>query len=135
MRSATSRAARRLDQRAHLVQVADGDILRLQRDARRALDHLVIGRTDARAAPRPARHGDQPFGFENADGLANRRARYLELGDQVRFSRKRVPVDQLAADDGIADLLRDKFRGLGNTYGRGIAAIADRYCNESVRQV
>src|SRR3546814_18697228 len=80
-------------------------------------------------------HRHESFGFENANSLANRRSRYFEFGDEMRFGRQRVAVDQFAANDGVAYLPRDEFRSLGNPDGLRIAKIADGNCDKSVRPV
>ena len=59
------------------------------------------------AAVDPPDDGDQALGLEDAQRLAQRRARDAEALDQLRLVAQQLALDQLALDDEAADLVGD----------------------------
>ena len=61
------------------------------------------------AAQRAAHDGDEPFGLEDPERLAERGSRHAEALDQVGLVAQRVALGQLATDDQRAQLVRDQL--------------------------
>ena len=113
-RSAASAGGRALDGDARLEHVGERCAVVFEEEAGVAGDHRrargVHGGPAAGAAP----DGDQLFGLEDAERLAQRRSGHPELLGERGLGRQRLALAQLAADDPLAQVVGDELGRLGN---------------------
>ena len=110
-------------------RVLSVELLRTVREvvdkARDEIDRWLV---HPRPGARSADHADQPFGLENAEGLAQGRARNPQAFDQLPLGGEEIAFGNITVDDLGADLVGDDFACLGNAYPRArCVAIAERH--------
>ena len=121
----------RLEQRARFEHVGERHVARPQDQRRGARGHALVRFVDDHPAVDAADDGDEPFGFEDAQRLAQRRTRDTESFDELRLTADRLAFRELAADDQRPQLVGDLLRLLAKL---GPVALARSHLNHPASQ-
>jgi enoyl-CoA hydratase/carnithine racemase len=110
--------ARRLGDHPGLVDIVDGGALHLQQQADGAGGNRHFRGDDPGAAAAAAPHADQGLRLQDAECLAQRRARYAVLLHELAFRGKGLTRRQLAPHDLPPQVAGDQLTGLGGSHYR-----------------